>query len=224
MITNIDDNVGKLLTTLKDLGKDRDTLVIFMTDNGGTHTGLFSAGMRGSKATTYQGGTRVPSFWHWPGHLAEGVDANQLTAHIDTFPTLAALAGASVPNQAAIDGRNLIPLLTNPEAPWPDRYLFVHLGRWKKGEIEQAKYVNCAVRNGRFRFVNNQELYDLEADPGEITNVIEQHPDVVAAMRQAYDAWWSEARQGMVNEEAVGPEINPFKALYQKQFGSDSPN
>ncbi len=219
MITNIDDNMGKLLERLGELGRDEDTLVIFITDNGGTHTGLFDAGMRGKKGTPYEGGTHVPCFFHWSGHLPEGVDVDRLTAHIDLFPTLSALAGAKIPDGVKLDGRSLIPLLENADAPWPDRYIFVHQGRWPKGEADEAKFTNCAVRNARFRLVNNSELYDLEADPGETTNVIDQHPDVVADMRGAYDAWWAEARAGMVNEDAVGPKINPIKALYWQQFG-----
>jgi arylsulfatase len=219
MITNIDENVGKLVTKLKELGIEDDTLLIFMTDNGGTHTSWYGAGMRAGKATPYQGGTRVPSFWRWPGRLAEGVDVNKLTAHLDIFPTLAALAGAKVPAGVELDGRSLIPLLENGDAPWEDRYVFVHLGRWPHGEMEAAKFTHCAVRNARFRLVNNRELYDLASDPGESVNVIEQHPQVAAAMRKAYDAWWDEAKAGMVNEDAVGPDVNPMKALYWRQFG-----
>jgi len=219
MISNIDDNMAKLFARLKELGIDDRTLVIFMTDNGGTHTGLFSAGMRGAKGTPYEGGTHVPSFWRWPGHLPEGVDVDRLTAHIDLFPTFAALAGAQIPRNVSLDGRSLLPLLENRDAPWADRYVFVHLGRWAKGEADAAKFTNCAVRNQRFRLVNNRELYDLGADPGETTNVIEQHPQVIAEMRAAYDAWWQEARAGMVNEDVVGPKMNPFKERYWKQFG-----
>jgi arylsulfatase len=219
MITNIDDNLGRLFARLDELGRTADTLVIFMTDNGGTHTRLFSAGMRAGKGSPHQGGTRVPSFWHWPGRLPEGVNVERLAAHVDCFPTLAALAGAKIPDGVELDGRSLIPLLEDAAAPWDDRYLFVHLGRWPRGEVEAAKFTNCAVRNARFRLVNNRDLYDIESDPGETTNVIDRHPDVVAAMREAYDAWWSEAKAGLVNEDAVGPDVNPMKALYWKQFG-----
>jgi arylsulfatase len=219
MITNIDDNVGRLVEKLAELGIDRETLVIFMTDNGGTHTRWFGAGMRGGKATPHQGGTRVPSFWRWPGKLAEGVDVAGLAAHVDIFPTLAALGGAKTPSGVELDGRSLIPLLEDADAPWEDRYLFVHLGRWPRGEVEAAKFTNCAVRNARFRLVNNRELFDLAADPGETTNVVDEHPQVVAAMRKAYDAWWEEAKAGMVNEDAIGPNVNPMKALYWQQFG-----
>ena len=224
MITNLDDNVGRLLQRLHEWGIEKDTLVIFMTDNG-TANGerVFNAGMRGKKGTVYQGGTRVPSFWRWPGTLPAGVDVDKLTAQIDIFPTLAEMAGAPVPENVKLDGRSLVPLLRNPQADWPDRYLFIHLGRWPKGKAAESKYAHCAVRSTRFRLVNNKELYDIKADPGEQHNVIDQHPEVVAAMRQAYDRWWEEIIPCLENEDAVGPPVNPFKEQYWKQFGAGPP-
>ena len=95
MIENIDENVGRLLERLGEWKLSENTLVIFMTDNG-TATGraVFNAGMRGSKNSPYQGGTRVPSFWRWPERFSGGVDCDALTDHIDVFPTLAEIAGA----------------------------------------------------------------------------------------------------------------------------------
>jgi arylsulfatase len=217
MISNIDDNVGRLLDKLGNLGIHEETLVIFMTDNGGTHTHLFSAGMRAGKNSPYEGGTHVPCFWHWPGKLKSGVDIDRLAAHIDLFPTLATLAGAELKG-LEVDGRNLLPLLVDPRTEWPDRFIFVHQGRWPRGAADDAKFTNCAVRNERFRLVNNAELYDISVDPGETTNVIVEYPEVTGAMRAAYDAWWREARAGMVNEEAIGPDVNPFKAAFWAQF------
>jgi arylsulfatase A-like enzyme len=219
MITNIDDNVGRLLHDLTQWDLDRRTLVIFLTDNGHARGNLYNAGMRGSKGGPYQGGTRVPAFFRWTGTLPAGVDIDKLTAHIDLFPTLAQLAGAKIPGTVKLDGRSLVPLLQDPNSDWPDRYIFVHQGRWDKGMAAQSKYRNCAVRNSRFRFVNNRELYDIRNDPGEKTNVIAQHPEVVAKMRRAYDQWWDEVLPAMENEDAVGPKVNPFKERYWKQFG-----
>src|SRR5262249_36862707 len=92
MISNIDDNVGKLLAKLQEWGLEENTLVIFMTDNGGTAgVSLFNAGMRGGKVTPYQGGTRVPFFVSWKGKINGGVDIPKLAAHVDIFPTLAEL-------------------------------------------------------------------------------------------------------------------------------------
>lgn len=145
----------------------------------------------------------MPSFWRWQGVLREGQDIHALTAHLDFFPTFVELAGAAVPEGTQkLDGRSLLPLLADPNACWDDRYLFVHKGRWEKGaEPNESKYSDCAVRSERFRLVNNEALYDIDANPGESANVIDQHPEAVRAMRAAYDAWWAETRPLMVNEE-----------------------
>jgi arylsulfatase A-like enzyme len=223
MIANIDDNIGRLLDRLRAWDIERSTLLIFMTDNGHPFAKLYNAGMRGTKATPYQGGTRAPLFLRWPGTLPAGVDIDRLAAHIDLFPTLVELAGAEAAVEKlkapARDGRTLVPLLRDPQSAWPDRRLFAHLGRWPKGMAAQSKHANCAVRSARFRLVNDRELYDILADPGETTNVIDQHPQEVAALRAAYDAWWNEVLPALENESAIGPEVNPFKERYWKQFG-----
>lgn len=219
MITNIDVNIGRLLDRLDAWGLSEQTLLIFMTDNGHARGNLYNAGMRGMKGTVYQGGTRVPAFFRWPNRLGAPVEVDKLTAHVDLFPTLAEIAGAHAPASLELDGRSLTPLLLDPEAAWPDRCLFVHKGRWARGQAAASKHAGCAVRNSRFRLVNDKELYDISGDPGETQNVIDRHPDVVAKMRAAYDRWWQVVLPAMVNEDAVGPKINPFKARYWQQFG-----
>ena len=219
MIENIDDNFGRLMTKLDEWGLARDTLVIFMTDNGGTvGVKTFNAGMRAQKGTPYEGGVRVPAFWRWPAGFSGDSDCPALTAHVDILPTLAQITGAKLP-EVNLDGRSLLPLLKNPQAEWADRFLFTHVGRWEKGKVAEAKFTNCAVRNARFRFVNNQELHDLKSDPGEKHNAIAEHPEVAATMRAVYDRWWSEILPALENEDAIGPKVNPFKAAYWKQFG-----
>jgi arylsulfatase A-like enzyme len=220
MIENIDDNFGKLLAKLNEWKIADSTLVVFLTDNGSASgSQIYNSGMRGRKGTPYEGGTRVPSFWRWPENFKGGRDCNALTAHVDIFPTLAQIAGEKVPAKIKLDGRSLVPLLKNPTADWPDRFLFTHVGRWEKGKAAESKYEKCAVRNARFQMVNNAELYDLKIDPGQNRNVIAEHPEVVAEMRRVYDHWWSEILPALENENAVGPKINPFKAAYWKQFG-----
>ena len=157
MIHNIDENVGRLLAFLDAQDLTRDTLVIYMNDNG-TAAGakIFNAGMRAQKGTPWLGGTRASSFWRWPGHFTPG-NVAALTAHLDFFPTLAELAGASLAPavRAQIEGRSLVPLLKKASAPWPDRTLFTHLGRWPKGsDPALAKFKNCAVRDPRWHLVS----------------------------------------------------------------------
>jgi arylsulfatase len=229
MLANIDDNVNRLLAKLKDWGIEKDTLVIFMNDNGGTAgVPVFNAGMRGAKASPWLGGTRASSFWRWPGTLKPG-DVDRLAAHIDFFPTVAELAGATLTDavKAQVEGRSLVPLLRDPKAAWADRVLFTHVGRWPKGaKPADYKYVQCSVRDSRWHLVSpgkeNKkawQLYDVKADPGEKTDVAARHPDVVARLDAAYEKWWDSVQPQLVNENAVGPKVNPFKELYWKQFG-----
>jgi arylsulfatase len=223
MIETLDRNFGVLLGKLDEWGLAQNTLVVFLgSDNGGTAgVRLFNAGMRAGKGTPYQGGTRVPAFFRWPAKLQGGRDVPALTAHIDLFPTLAAIVGVPLGGELArqVQGRSLLPLLTGTNAEWPDRFLVTHVGRWPRGQVAAAKFSKCSIRDSRFTLVNNEELYDLKSDPGETKNVLADHPDEVAKLRAAYDRWWNEVQPMLVNENAVGPKVNPFKELYWKQFG-----
>jgi arylsulfatase len=229
MVANVDDNVGRLLAKLDEWGLTKDTLVIFMNDNGGTvGTRVFNAGMRAQKGTPWLGGTRASSFWRWPGKLAPA-SVSALAAHIDFFPTIAEIAGAKLDARvrAQVEGRSLVPLLSTPSAPWAERTLFTHVGRWPRfSNPDDAKFANCSIRTPRWQLVSVRgahqpawELYDVQADIGEKDNVIAAHADVVAKLTAEYDAWWTAARAGMVNENAIGPKLNPFAELYWKQFG-----
>ena len=223
MIETLDTNFGILLKKLDEWGLAENTLVIFLgSDNGGTAgVQLFNAGMRAGKGTPYQGGTRVPAFFRWPAKFQGGRDVPALTAHIDLFPTLAEIIGTPLAGDVAkqVEGRSLMPLLTDPKAAWPDRFLVTHVGRWPHGKAAEAKFSNCSIRDSRYTLVNNRELYDLQSDPGESKNILADKPDAAAKLRAAYDKWWDDVQPMLVNEDATGPAINPFKELYWKQFG-----
>ena len=278
MIHNIDENLGKLLAKLKEWGIEENTLVIFINDNGGT-AGVkhYNAGLRASKGTPWMGGIKANSFWRWPGTLQPST-VDSLAAHIDFFPTLAELAGATLTDDVKkqVEGRSLVPLLENPAAAWEDRTLFTHVGRWAKdADPQKFKFTNCSVRTERWHLVNanaarsesrlqpekrqkknapppkggtpnqapktpagtttrpgdaiiksgpaamqaNWQLFDLQADPGEQTDVAAANPDVVKQLTTAYDAWWESCQPLLVNEKAPLPAENPFHTLYWKQFG-----
>ena len=184
MITNIDENFGRLLAKLKDLGLEENTIVIFMTDNG-TSGGDYNAGMRGHKGSEYDGGHRVPCFMRWPGHIKAGTDIDPVTAHIDLLPTFIGLCGLKKPDKVELDGTDLVPLLTG-QGEWPDRTLFVHSQRIEHPQ----KWRQSAVMTDRWRLVDGKELYDMPADPGQAKNVADAHPDVVKKLTDAYEAWW----------------------------------
>ena len=222
MIENIDDNVGRLMAKLDEWKIADNTILIFMTDNGPAAS-TYNGDMKGKKGSIDEGGTRVPFFIRWPGVLKPGVDVDRIARHIDILPTFAEIVGAVPKEKERLQGRSLVPLLKDGKAEWPDRYLFFHKGRWKKGGADQAKYENFAVRNQRFRLVGRRALYDMQADPGQKSNVIEEHPEVAKAMLTAYDKWWAGARANMVNENAPLKGPNTFKAIYWKQYNIAPP-
>ncbi|CAA6692472.1 arylsulfatase [Lentimonas sp. CC10] len=236
MIENIDENFGRMMEKLEAWGALDNTLIIFMTDNGMSHvegkkngeiTPFYTAGLKGKKCTPYEGGTHVPAFWYWKGVLGEGVDIDALTAHIDMYQTFCELTGVQLPEQMQeLDGRSLLPLLENPESEWGDRELFVHVGRWSENQrvakdAESAKFINCAVRTDRWRFVNNKELYDISVDPGETTDVSANYPEVIDQIRKSYDAWWKKTVPLMVNEGLSTPgakKKHPLAERYKEQL------
>ena len=227
MIANVDENVGRLLARLDEWKLSNNTIVIFMTDNG-TAEGVYyppqprnpnqgrnakaasesdspkwtgyNAGMRGQKASQYDGGHRVPCFIRWPQGEAgrfvrSGAQVGTLTTHFDLLPTLAEICRLTPPEgNKAWDGRSLTPLLTGCSAEqWPARTIFVHSQRVERPE----KWRKTAVLTDDWRLVNGNELYEsLERDPGQERDVSAQHPDVVAALRKEYDAWWADVSQG----------------------------
>lgn len=203
MITNIDENVGRLLRQLDEWKLSDNTIVIFMTDNGSsggtavrqqergpdvTWPG-FDAGLRGQKQTQYEGGHRVPCFIRWPGgKLAHGEQIGTLAAHFDLLPTLVDLCGLKLPRSIDFDGRSLKPLLRDPKADWEPRTLVVHSQRVAYPE----KWRKTAVMTDRWRLVDGKELYDITTDLRQQTNIAEQHPDVVESLTRFYDAWWED--------------------------------
>ena len=228
----IDANVGRLLEKLDDLGIADDTLVVFTTDNGTAAGGtVFNDGMRGQKGSPYRGGTRVPSFWRWKGTLPAGVDVPAVTSAIDVLPTLCEIAGATIPPAVAekVEGRSLVPLLTDASAAWPDRPLVTHVGRWDRGRAAESAYRNCRIRAGTWSLVNVKnrpdawELYDIAADPGEKTDLAAVRPDIVKRLAATYDAWWRSVQPDLVNEDRDGPAENPYATAYRKQCGPRTP-
>jgi len=197
MITNIDENIGRLVKKLKELGLEENTILIFMTDNG-TAAGFqskkgetkgYNAGMRGTKGSEYDGGHRVPFFVRWPGGgLTGGRDIDRLTAHIDVLPTLIELCGLNKPHGVKFDGASLAGLLKGKTKHWPDRTLLVHSQRIEHPE----KWRKSAVMTERWRLVNGKELYDIKADPGQKNNIANENLQVVEKLRQSYEEWWAD--------------------------------
>ncbi|HSP41790.1 MAG TPA: arylsulfatase [Luteolibacter sp.] len=224
MIANIDENLGRFRQRLSELGLAENTLLIFMTDNGTTAGWIcqesgydyFNAGMRGFKSSAWEGGHRVPCFWHWPaGGLTGGRDLPQLTAHIDMMPTLVDLLGLEKPQGPAIDGHSLAELLHGKDEVLPDRTLFTHVQR----EFLPPKWTNSVAMRGPWRLVDGKELYDLRQDPGQKSDIAGDHPEVVSRLTNDYEAWWKSLQPDMKQtvRYVIGGDENPM-TLYSHDW------
>ncbi len=185
MVTNIDDNIGRLLEKLKTLNLTRNTIVIFLTDNGPQQE-RYNAGMRGRKGSVYEGGIRVPCFIRWPGQFQAEKTIDRIAGHIDITPTLLEACGVGKPTNIAFDGVNLMPLLQNKKEDWPERTLYF---QWHRGD-EPEPFRACAAREQRYKLVDGKELYNMENDPGEQKDIAADHPDIVARLRTGYENWF----------------------------------
>ncbi len=193
MVMKIDEAMGRLMNFLEDQGLDQNTILVFLTDNG-TDNDSFLAGMRGKKGSQYEGGHRVPCFIRWPaGGIQTDYTVERLAAHIDLLPTLIDLCGLHLEQPIDFDGQSLTPLLRNREAPWPERTLFVHNQQSGVGfHKKPLHWYQTAAMTERWRLIDGNELYDMDADPGQATDVSAEHPETVNLLREQYDEWFGD--------------------------------
>ena len=207
MIDRMDRNIGELLGTIDDIGKSKNTVVFFLSDNGACADSKDRSTVKGSmpwevtsyltqgkpwanasntpyrkfKTTDYEGGTRTPMIAYWPGVIEAGSTTNRVGHLVDFMPTMLELAGAEVTDELA--GKSLVPALKGQsiERNWP---IFWQFGKAK------------AMRDARFKLVAEGkaawELYDLQADPVELNNLADAMPEKVNEMKAAWEAWWKD--------------------------------
>jgi arylsulfatase A-like enzyme len=238
MVTNLDENIAKMFSKLEAWGLDRNTVVIFLTDNGMGGPKRYNAGLRGSKTQVYEGGIKTPFFVRWPGRFEGGRDVDRIGAHIDVFPTVLDICGVPKPAGLQLDGSSLLPLLEGKTAGWPDRTLFIQQARPDRyGWDVPRLYTNCAVRGQQYKIVmsassgdrfsrpvgmGETELYDIGQDPGEQHNLAAEHPEVVFEMRRQYEAWFWEVMKGLnppVRNQLGTPYENPVRLGPQDMRG-----
>lgn len=225
-VEEVDWSVGQVLDTVRELKLDKNTLVIFTTDNGGTPRAV-NTPLRGFKASTWEGGMRVPTIAWWPGKIAGGAKTDAITSMMDVLPTLAGLAGASLPEKK-IDGADLWPLLSGKDAKGPhDVFYFyrglkleaVRSGDWKL----QLATVDVVKPNAKNKVDANKakaaakadpfpRLYNLAADIGETTNVAAQNPEVVARLQGLADATKND-----LGVDGIGPGCRPLGRVNNPQ-------
>lgn len=214
-VESIDWATSVILRELRSLGLDENTIVIFTSDNGslgdnpvpmggdGKALGGSNDPLRGTKSHTWEGGMRVPGIVRWPGHIEPGRVCDEIVLSLDLYPTLAAVCGAEVPTDRTIDGRDVSPIWLDATATSPHDAFYYY---WMN-DLE-------AIRSGRWKLhfakrgVETCELYDLDADIGETTNLAEQHPEIVADLNGK--AEWARTSLG---DARLGRPGNDIRAL-----------
>jgi len=202
VMSHADARVGDLLQTLRELSLESNTLVIYVSDNGGIlHTYPSNNGpLRGGKGETYEGGIRVPAVMQWPGVIPPNSVSHESAVHFDIFTTILSATGVPVPaknGKFPVHGVDLLPLVRDPtHVKLPDRYLFWDLygdiaalhGKWKMvGQISNhhGKFDKAADEAERAKF----ELHDLETDLGETTDVADKYPDIYGDLKTRHLEW-----------------------------------
>ncbi|MDP2415751.1 arylsulfatase [Daejeonella sp.] len=195
MVTNIDDNIGKLLKKLDELNIAENTMIIFMTDNGPQQT-RYVAGMRGLKGNVYQGGIRVPFYIKYPSSFGKNKEIETMAAHLDILPTVAELCNVELPDDRIIDGKSLVPLIKGNQADWANRSLFTY---WTRRFPEL--YSKMSLHKGNFKLVGNTdynakieefELFDLDKDVYEQKNIVLENKDLAASLKQELDRTYND--------------------------------
>ncbi len=195
-VREVDWSTGRILETLADLGIEKETLVIFTSDNGGaTHHGASNGPLRGGKGSTWEGGQRVPCVMRWPGKIPAGEVCDEVATTMDILPTFAHLAGAEPPDRK-IDGKNIWPLMSGKQGADSPHVAFFYY---------RSEHLR-AVRSGPWKLhLKRGELYNLDADIGETNDVSDAHPLVVRRLR----ALAADAREDIGHGKKDGKNQRP---------------
>ncbi len=236
MVTNIDDNLGRLFNKLEQLNLDENTLVIFMTDNG-PQDPRYIAGLRGKKSSVFQGGVKVPSFWYFPSKFKTPRDVKTTVAHLDILPTLAEFCGIELSNDNAIDGVSLMPLLTDENATLKSRTINNYWSR-----KHPVKYKNISTRKDSLKLValkndykgdDTYELFNIKNDPYELHDISDSNTLKVNEMKSEMKSWIAEMLHSenfiktprpIIGTKYENPVVlNLNDALYHREEGVKKP-
>jgi len=205
MCENIDWNVGRIVNTLKELGLEDNTIVIYFDDNG-PNSWRWNGGMKGRKGSTDEGGVRTPLFVKWPAKIKKGVVVEQIASVIDLLPTLTSMAGIEHHITKPLDGVSLQSLLLEDDPVWKERYIFNY---WN-GRV--------SVRSQKFRFDADGALFDIENDRGQQVNVADRWPEIAQEMLDAKTAYMDHVASEMPEED-----LRPFPIGYPQAIYTQIP-
>lgn len=180
-VTCMDEAIGEILATLRELKQEQNTLIMFQSDNGGSGNGG-NAPLKGQKSTMWEGGLRVPFVARWPGRLPAGKTTDDFLTSLELLPTIAEAAGAELPRDVKLDGFSMLPVL-RAERSSPRQEMF-----WQRRGDK-------AARVGRWKWVETSKgggLFDLASDLGETKNLIADKPEILQQLRGRFNAWRAE--------------------------------
>ena len=193
MISTMDDNVGRLMSVVEELGLTENTFFVFTSDNGPTHLGdvdtdFFdsAAGLRGLKGSLYEGGIRVPTVVHMPGVVPPGTESDYVSGFEDWMPTLLSMAGCETQVDESLSGVDLMPTITGQTQPVRDHLYreFPGYGGQQMIRVGNYKAIRQSLRQGKVK----TELYDLAGDPNESNDLAELEPEIVRELEAKMDA------------------------------------
>ncbi len=231
MITNIDENVGRLFQKLELLGIRDNTIVIYLNDNG-PNTARYVGDMRGMKSHVDDGGIRSPLLFHWPAKVAAEQTSAALCAHIDILPTILDACEVDVPAGLQLDGRSFLPLLTEDDPQWPTRQVVFQTHR---GDVPQ-RFHHFALHEDHWKLVHPSgfgkekldgppklQLYDLSQDPRQQQDLSQRYPEVKQRLIQAYEAWFADVSSTRPDNYApprivIGTEHEPVTVLTRQDW------
>jgi arylsulfatase/arylsulfatase A len=234
MITNIDENVGRLFKKLDQLGIRENTIVMYLNDNG-PNSMRYVGNMRGMKTHIDDGGVRSPLVFHWPAKVKARKTSDELCAHIDLMPTILDACGVKMPAKVKIDGRSFLSLLTGNNAPWPKRQVVLQTHR---GNVPQL-YHHFALHEEPWKLVHptgfgkekfteppKVELYDLSKDPRQQNNVAIQYPQVFQRLKKSYEDWFADVSSSRPDNYApprivIGTKHEPRSVLTRQDRRRD---
>jgi arylsulfatase A-like enzyme len=213
MVESVDDSVGRVMATLKDLGLDRNTVVIFTSDNGGFYNATSNAPLRANKGAYYEGGIRVPLLIKWPGVAKSGHVVSEPVISTDLYPTCLAAAGLPARPNQHLDGVNLRPALTG-DGPLAPRSLFWHYPHYNE---HPSSVPSSVIRKGEWKLIEpfdpeGIELYHLATDLGETNNLAGKETAKTAELRRELDAWrLAVGAEKMLPNPDYDPSVQPAK-------------
>jgi len=223
MIENMDDNIGRLITTLKESNKFKNTFIVFTSDNGGLFKVSNQHPLRSGKGSYYEGGIRVPFFFVWPQNIKENQKSEEPISNLDLFPTLLEVANIEKLEDKILDGNSLVTLLKQKQTKL-DRPLYWHFPVYlqsvsKVNENRDSKFrtrPGSVIRNGKWKlhhyFEDNMyELYNLEEDIGERTNLVDEEPEKVTELSGLLNKWKSDTNA------PIPVELNPEYEFYSSE-------